>query len=327
MEGTLKEYSFADIIQMIGYQRRTGILTLRSREEFVTLIFHNGSIVGVEAFPHRMETMLGRVLIKQGRISERGLERALNIQRKSNEKLGKILVDIGLISKEDLSSALNLQATKILFTLFKWKEGEFKFKSSDTVDYDKEFFVPIDVDNILMQGMQMLDEWPRIANIIRSKKAVFEPLPVKPEFEVVDDYYEIAPGEKKLRRIELEILKLVDGKRSVEEIVDLSHVNEFVTLRTIASLIEKGLIREKIIKEIAQEKEVNKYTKLGVIFGIILSSFIIFSSYKKPLRFLFLGKPIISDTEKKNLEEIKNREREHLYSVLKSTFNYGSKEN
>ncbi len=326
MEGTLKEYSFADLIQMFGYQRRTGILTLKRSEEFVTLVFHNGSIVGVEAFPHRIETMLGRVLIKQGKITERGLERALNIQRKTNEKLGRILVDIGLISKEDLSSSLSLQATKILFSLFKWRDGEFKFKSSETVEYDKEFFVPIEVDNILMQGMQMLDEWPRITSLIRSKKIVFEPLPVKPEFEVVDELHE-GPSDKKLSRVEFETLKLIDGKRTVEEIIDLNYVNEFITLRSIVSLIEKGLVREKIVKEVVEERVEKKALKIVAIAGIILSLLIIFSSYKKPLRFLWLGNPIISAEEKESKKVIKRGEEEFINSILKSTINYGSKEN
>jgi hypothetical protein len=327
MEGTLKEYSFADLIQMFGYQRRTGILTLKRSEEFVTLVFHNGSIVGVEAFPHRIDTMLGRVLIKQGKITERGLERALNIQKKTNEKLGRILVDIGLISKEDLSSSLSLQATKILFSLFKWRDGEFKFKSSETVEYDKEFFIPIEVDNILMQGMQMLDEWPRITSLIRSKKVVYEPLPVKPEFEVVDELHEGLKDDKKLSRIEFETLKLIDGKRSVEEIVDLNYVNEFITLRSIVSLIEKGLIREKVVKEVIEERVEKKALKIVAIAGIIFSLLIILSSYKKPLRFLWLGNSIISAEEKESKKVIKRSEEELINSILKSTINYGSKEN
>lgn len=325
MEGTLKEYSFADLIQMFGYQRRTGILTLKRSEEFVTLIFNNGSIVGVEAFPHKIETMLGRVLIKQGKISERGLERALNIQKKSNEKLGRILVDIGLISKEDLSSSLSLQATKIIFTLFKWKDGEFKFKSSDTVEYDKEFFVPMEVDNILMQGMQMLDEWPRITSLIRSKKVVFEPLPVKPEFEVVDEFHE-GMSDKKLSRIEFETLKLIDGKRNVEEIIDLSYANEFITLRSIVSLIEKGLIREKIVREVVEEKVENRTLKIVAIAGIILSLLILFSSYNKPFRLLWFGNSIITQEERESKKVIKKSDEEFINSILKSTINYGSKE-
>ncbi len=326
MEGTLKEYSFADLIQMFGYQRRTGILTLKRSEEFVTLVFHNGSIVGVEAFPHRIETMLGRVLIKQGKITERGLERALNIQKKTNEKLGRIFVDIGLISKEDLSSSLALQATKILFTLFKWKDGEFKFKSSDTVDYDREFFAPIEVDNILMQGMQMLDEWPRITSLIRSKKVVFEPLPVKPEFQVVEEFHE-GMGDKKLSRIEFETLKLIDGKRTVEEIVDLNYVNEFITLRSIVSLIEKGLIREKILREVVEEKAESRALKIGAIVGIILSLLILFSSFNKPLRLLWFGSSIITAEEKESKKTLKKSEEEFIDSILKLTINYGSKEN
>ena len=39
LEGTLRDFSLADIFQLIGLQRKTGVLTLRSKEDTVTVTF------------------------------------------------------------------------------------------------------------------------------------------------------------------------------------------------------------------------------------------------------------------------------------------------
>jgi hypothetical protein len=39
LEGTLRDFSFADILQLISLQRKTGVLTLRTEENLVTVSF------------------------------------------------------------------------------------------------------------------------------------------------------------------------------------------------------------------------------------------------------------------------------------------------
>ena len=46
LEGTLRDFSFADILQLISLQRKTGVLTLKSEEAVTTVSFIDGSIVG-----------------------------------------------------------------------------------------------------------------------------------------------------------------------------------------------------------------------------------------------------------------------------------------
>ena len=39
LEGTLRDFSLADIFQLIGLQRKTGVLTLKAPEDTVTVSF------------------------------------------------------------------------------------------------------------------------------------------------------------------------------------------------------------------------------------------------------------------------------------------------
>ena len=80
LEGTLKDFSLADIFQLIGLQRKTGVLTLRSKDDTVTVTFLDGKVVGADSLSHRLENRLGHVLIRSELLTQDQLNRALEIQ-------------------------------------------------------------------------------------------------------------------------------------------------------------------------------------------------------------------------------------------------------
>ena len=46
VEGTLKDFGIADILQLIGQQQKTGALHLRAKEQEVDILFKDGNVVG-----------------------------------------------------------------------------------------------------------------------------------------------------------------------------------------------------------------------------------------------------------------------------------------
>ena len=83
LEGTLHDFSLADIFQLIGLQRKTGVLTLHSKDDTVTVTFLDGKVVGADSLNHRLENRLGNVLIKSGVLTADQLGRALEIQKET----------------------------------------------------------------------------------------------------------------------------------------------------------------------------------------------------------------------------------------------------
>jgi len=173
LEGTLRDFSLADIFQLIGIQKKTGVLTLKNRNEVVTVSFLNGDVVSADSLHKNLEDRLGNVLVKSGRISESRLQQALTVQKATLQRLGYILVHDGYISEEVLREALRLQITQIVYRLFRWTDGDYHFSQTESVEYDREHFTPVSAENILMEGIRMIDEWPIIERKIRSFDMVF----------------------------------------------------------------------------------------------------------------------------------------------------------
>ena len=70
LEGTIKDFGLPDIFQLIGLQRKTGLLTLKNEKDSVTVTFENGMVVRPTPRTKRLEDRLGNVLVKQGKLTQ-----------------------------------------------------------------------------------------------------------------------------------------------------------------------------------------------------------------------------------------------------------------
>jgi len=247
-KGTLKEFKVPDILQLISLQGKTGILTFTSNDGFITLIFQNGMIVGVDSFPKKLEMRVGSVLVKQDFISNDMLQRALDIQKRTNQKIGEILMGMGLVGKDTIHDSLKTQAVEIVLSLFKWKRGEYNFKIMERLDEGMKIVDPIPTDNLIMEGVQMLDEWPQIRQLIPDDNMVFEPRQVDSRnIEIVSEYEDVPEVTEKtyLTEAETNLLKHVNGKNTVRELVEMGVFTEYKVYKGIYSLIRKSIIQAK----------------------------------------------------------------------------------
>ena len=109
LEGTIKDFGLPDIFQLIGLQRKTGLLTLKHEQDQVTVFFENGQVVNADSASKRLEDRLGNVLVKQGKLTPQRLEEALSTQRQTLQRLGHVLTAQSYITPDDLKAAINVQ--------------------------------------------------------------------------------------------------------------------------------------------------------------------------------------------------------------------------
>ena len=64
LEGTLKVFSLTDIFQMLGLQRKTGVLIVEGEDDTVTISFLGGQVVAAESAVRRLDNRLGNLLLR-----------------------------------------------------------------------------------------------------------------------------------------------------------------------------------------------------------------------------------------------------------------------
>ncbi len=176
------------------------------------------------------------------------------MQRQTLQRLGHILATGSAITQKDLKDALNVQVSQIVFRVFRWRDGRYQFTPADTVDWDRENFVPMSADFILMEGIRMVDEWPIIEKKIPSFDMVFRPVVDPSLIEVgtsgADDSGSgeirrgapAASGKIRLSPEEDRVFRKVDGVRTVQAIIDGTGAAEFEVCRTLFDFLNRNLI-------------------------------------------------------------------------------------
>ena len=167
LEGNLEELGLGEILQIVNLSRKTGVLFLGSKGRDGSVFFRHGQVVRAASSAYQQS--LGEVLIQKGFIDLTVLRKALALQQENGfcERLGVILVKNFGISQEIIEEVVREQIENVVFSLFAWGEGTFRFEaqnSIETVDGTKMDPLQFMLDQglnpqfLAMEGTRILEE-------------------------------------------------------------------------------------------------------------------------------------------------------------------------
>jgi len=244
LRGTLRDFSLGEILQLISFQRKTGVLTVEGDEDTVSVSFLDGKVVAADSLKRRFENRLGNLLVRAGKLTPDVLNQVLEEQKRLEQRVGFVLINRGLVTPSDLQAALRTQILNLIYRLFRWSDGRYYFSQEKSVEYEVDHFTPVATENILMEAARMSDEWPLIQSRIPSLDIVFRRAPGAEKLAVVSDEEESAPGRLAVSPEEAIVWKLIDGKRSVTEITESTFLSDFDVVKALDQMLGRHLIVE-----------------------------------------------------------------------------------
>jgi hypothetical protein len=302
LQGDIKDFSVVDILQLLYQQQKSGILTISEKDNQVEVLFDRGHIVSANLKKKSEHENLGEMLVKANLISRKQLTNALEVQRETLKKLGDILIEAGFISIVELRHFLKLQTHETIFKLLSWKRGDYYFNQR-LINYDKRAIEPINTEHFLMDSLRMIDELPDLRRRVYSYNLVFEKMPgadeeigiwrIQQPSETVDEHSIFAEekvdtsGEKVISVEDKKVFDLVNGTRTVKDIINIGRLGEFETIKALVSLMEKQLI------DVSFEVEEKKPEKPAVSVGNTFLKGIFFGIFFVLIVFLFFTYPRI----------------------------------
>ena len=235
IEGPLRELDIHDVFQLLDLSRKTGALRVTTRlgDNEGTVYFDAGQVIyaAARSNPHP----LGAMLVRCGRISEAELARARarQIEGRDGRRLGQILVEEGYVTARELDRQLRLQIESVVFELLTWREGFFSFVEQDVAVVPADATVRLSPESLLMESARRADEWSTIADRVPS-------LDVVPALSAGggDD----AP-QLDLQLDEWEMLAAVDGGRDLRTIAGVLGRSEFDVAKLAAQLVRARVLR------------------------------------------------------------------------------------
>ncbi len=224
LQGSIKDFSVADILQLLAQQQKTGILIVEKDARSIEVYFSNGEILDV--ITPTDNDILGSMLVKSHTVTQEQLEQALEVQQNSVEQICKILQRQGLLSKEAHEHIFTTYAYEVFYEILQWRKGSYRFVVQETASHATVELPGL--ESILLDVLRMIDEWPEIRKVLNSLDMLFD-----------NNYTDSQDMEADEERI----CSLVDGKRSVQDIVDAGLLGRFYTCKALVQLLERGAIR------------------------------------------------------------------------------------
>ncbi|HVR44606.1 MAG TPA: DUF4388 domain-containing protein [Thermoanaerobaculia bacterium] len=228
--GDLSLVQFADVLTFVSMVRRTGKLVVGQGDLERTIYWNRGEIVFATA--NSTEHSLGHFLLRNGKITEQQYEESRS-RLTSGTRHGKVLVQMGAISPKDLWWGVKNQVLEIIYSVFGWDEGEFTFWESDE-QIRERILLSLNTSSIIMEGIRRLDEGAMIRERITSFDTVYATIPgADAQLPSLD-----------LDEHEIVLFHLIDGRRSIRDLIRSSELTEFEALRILYQLVSARLIEE-----------------------------------------------------------------------------------
>lgn len=251
LAGSLETFNIANLLQFLSFDKKTGVLQIIGGGNSAKIFIKSGFII--YATSSQQEFRLGHFLRSEGVLSDEKLQECLQLAKERNQQLGRFLVEQGYISRSSLKDFLHLQAEEILYDIFLWEAGDFEYTDTP-LDVKGKLFIPLNPLGIIMEASRRIDERSIITREIPGDQLIFTISQKMGDTEKL-----------KLTKNERRILSLIDGSRTVKQVINDSGYAEFATYKIIYSLKMSGFI-EKAWKE---ESDVVNFIDIINIFNNI----------------------------------------------------------
>jgi hypothetical protein len=258
LQGDFEGLTLASILQLLCNDQKTGVLTVTSGEEESRVFFEQGTIV--YASSSLKESRLGFLIRNDGVISAQQLQKCLSLAREEGVHLGKIMVEKGYISLDTLKKYNTKQVEAILYNLLFWKKGKFEYKDT-RLDLKGMIVTQLNPMRLILEASRRIDELSVLKQSIPSDRLVF-----KMSGKVQ------SKEEIKLNANEWRILSLIDGTRTVRQIITESGYDEFAVYKIFYSVISSGLIEQEEEIQLSDGEMANGYSAIVTVFNDIFQS-------------------------------------------------------
>lgn len=243
LSGDLSVIPIGAVLQLLQLEGQTGTLVASDGKIEVTVAMRQGLIDLVQAHGAGNEFRLGRYFVEHGWAAPEDIDRLLRDRLFSradpswsgHKRLGDLLVEGGYSTPDQLREALTRQSSELVYELLRWPRGRFEFRPEETPSVAQNAGLGLPVAQVVMEGFRRVDEWRLVEGGLGSFDSVL----------LVDSAAVQTVGIDRLTKSEQKLLEMVDGERSVRDIVEESHMSSFDACKILFQLLEARLVRRR----------------------------------------------------------------------------------
>jgi len=241
----LQEFQLHKILIDLHSNKKTGTLRVKTPVFIKKIYLDKGEVIFASST--WKDERLGDVLFKAGRITLEQYEESVRVLKMTGKKQGTILVELGYLTPKDLFRGVKYQVKEIIYSLFPLEYAEYEFVEEEVPQKDI-LTLKIHLGSILYEGVKRIDNFTRIKRELPDFRY---PLSISIGTSRLFEGIEFSPLQKG-------ILSLVDGKRSIMELVDHTSADArpFEVLKSLYVLWFIGILKKN--GSTTEDKETEK---------------------------------------------------------------------
>jgi hypothetical protein len=230
LKGNLRDFSTTQLLNLINLARKTGTLTIETRDTQARMCFKEGKLI--YSTTDGQDDRLAILLMRAGKITE---EQARAIRSRSGIKddreLGKLLVGAGYISQQDIVDCVREYTLDTVYKLFTWPEGMFRFEATLS-SIEGRITVSVELENVIMEGSRRLKEWERLQDEL-------------PNLDMALRFTD--RPDARLRTINLTVeewraVSFINPRNTIRQIAQYNNMSDFQIRRIVYGLLQAGLV-------------------------------------------------------------------------------------
>ncbi|MHC5081915.1 MAG: DUF4388 domain-containing protein, partial [Planctomycetota bacterium] len=126
LSGSLRDVNFASLFLALSQNQHEGTLRVEDSEGRKVLYFTPKEIAVLSAGA-REQPDFGEILVREKKLTNRELDRALTLAREREEFPGQVLLQEKMITKADMAFAIRKKIFDEIFDIFLWRNARFDF--------------------------------------------------------------------------------------------------------------------------------------------------------------------------------------------------------
>ncbi len=250
--GNLRTLGLAEVFQTLARTKATGVLRLAADAAGRDVFFDQGEIIGVGLRAADSHQALLKRLILRGVIDGTTVAGISSGGRAS--QVVHALVERGSISADDVGEAYRAQAEDELLSLCTWERADFTFtdagpdepEASALIESARTRALKINLNSILMESARRSDEWARFQESVPDARTIYIAAGGHDPVWLTRGWPQAA------------VLPLIDGVRTVEEIVADTIAARFDVYAVLYDLIAGGQVRRLEGDELREAAEAHE---------------------------------------------------------------------
>lgn len=230
LKGNLRDFTVTQLLNLINLAHKTGTLTVEGPTETAWVSFRDGKLIYAQ-IGNEDGTLVG-ILKREGKLSTRQAQVIkANAAGKSDKELGLLLINAGYLTQQEILSSLRSYVLDILYRLFTWIEGFFRF-DADVLPPNDRIVIRVDLENVIIEGSRRVREWEQLQEEI-------------PNLDMALNFVD-RPGanirDVNLNVDEWKVVSYINPKNSIRQIAKANKMSDVEIRRIVYGLLQAGLV-------------------------------------------------------------------------------------